>query len=459
MLMTISTTYQPATDLGFLLHKNPNKLHEFTLSFGKAYVFYKDIQENLCTACLLLEINSIDLVRGQKTYAYEYISDRAYAASSFLSVAISNVFGSGLNGACRDKPELAETTMPLTVALKALPARGGKALLERLFLPLGYEMEIEEFYLNDNFPQWGMSPYVNLTLTKQATVASLLNHLYVLIPVLDDDKHYWVGEDEVAKLLDKGDIWLKEHPEKEVIAYRYLKHRKRLTREALAQLTENDTDAQSIEYTKQEEALEKPLSLNSQRLNKVLTVLKQHNVKKVMDLGCGEGKFIKALMDEKTIEDILGMDVSLHALQVAEDKLKLEKYGIKGADKVKLIQGSLIYKDKRLQAYPAATLIEVIEHMDENRLSAFEKVLFGFTQPKLVIITTPNFEYNVKFAQLNDKSFRHKDHRFEWTRAQFQTWAKQIAQTYHYQVSFDNIGEIDENLGSATQMGVFIREG
>jgi len=135
MLLTITTTYQPATDLGFLLHKNPVHLQTYGLNFGRAHVFYPEASVERCTVALLLEINTVHLVRERdKAFALEqYVNDRPYVASSFLSVALSEVFRTAMNGRCEQRPELVATAIPLRAELAAVPARGGEEWLKRLF--------------------------------------------------------------------------------------------------------------------------------------------------------------------------------------------------------------------------------------------------------------------------------------------------------------------------------------
>ena len=456
MLLTIATTHQPATDLGFLLHKHPDKCQSFPLSIGQAHVFYPESQLDRCTAALLLEIDPVELVRGKsdrnKSLAH-YVSDRPYVASSFMSVAISKVFRTALAGRCDNKPELVRQAIPLTVKLPILPCRGGESFLRQLFEPLGYQVEAETLPL-DLIPEWSNSIYLSVTLQHTIRLCDLLSHLYVLIPVLDDDKHYWVGDEEIDKLLRHGQGWLDLHPHKEQITKRYLKRQGKLARKALAQLTVEDSQDDEIQ-NKEEAAIEKPLSLNQQRLEKVADTLQAHNVSRVIDLGCGEGKLIKRLLQNKSMQTITGVDVAYRELEIAKKRLKLDNLPFHQQDKVKLIQGSLIYRDKRFQGYDAATAIEVIEHLDLNRLAALERVLFEFAQPKLVVITTPNIEYNVRFESLSKGKLRHRDHRFEWTRHEFQDWANSVAERFNYQVNFEGIGEEDAEVGTPTQMAIF----
>ena len=465
MLLTISTTYSPATDLGYLLHKHPARIQSFTLPFGQAHVFYPEARTEKCTAALLLDVDSVGLIRRSRGQFAEnfalsqYVNDRPYVASSFLSVAISRVFGSALSGKCKERPELVKTEIPLSARLSILPCRGGEKLLRRLFEPLGYTIEAERHTLNTQFPEWGDSRYFTVTLERTCSLSELLTHLYVLMPVLDDEKHYWVGDAEVAKLLKHGNNWLTAHPEQESIVRRYLKHQRKLTREALAQLREEDAQETDESRQAQEEQVEERIGLNEVRLAMVTEVLKQCGARRVLDLGCGEGKLLRKLLTEEQFEEIVGMDVSHRILKIAQERLHYDRLPDKQKKRLRLFQGSLGYRDKRLSGYDAAAVIEVIEHLDVPRLAAFERVIFEFTCPRTVVLTTPNIEYNVKFENLEAGPFRHRDHRFEWTRNEFQSWASAVAKRFGYAVEFHPIGPETEDVGPPTQMAVFTRGG
>jgi 3' terminal RNA ribose 2'-O-methyltransferase Hen1 len=464
MLLTLSTTHAPATDLGYLLYKNPARPQSFDLAFGTAHVFYPEASEERCTAALLLEIDPIGLVRNRRGPAGEgfsleqYVNDRAYVANSFLSVAIAQIFGSALSGNSRERPELAKTPIPLTAQLSALPCRGGEEFLRNLFEPLGYAIRTTHHPLDENFPEWGEGPYFSVGLSQTITLHDLLTHLYVLIPVLDNDKHYWIGEDEVEKLLRHGNAWLASHPAKEQIVRRYLKHRKYLADQALARLIDVDP-AEEEEVTEQhaneEEQVERNISLNEQRQNTVLSVLKSCGAKRVLDLGCSYGNLLRRLLEERQFEQIVGLDVSHRALKIAAERLRLDRMPERHRERIQLLHGSLIYRDERLVGFDAAAVVEVIEHLDELRLVSFQRVLFEFARPKTVIVTTPNVEYNVRFETLPAGKFRHRDHRFEWTRVQFQNWATAVAESFKYAVRFLPIGPEDPEVGSPTQMAVF----
>ena len=467
MLLTVTTTHRPATDLGYLLHKNPARVQTEDLSFGKAHVFYHEADASRCTAAVLLEVDPVALVRGRRGPAGEgrqleqYVNDRPYGANSFMSVALGRLFTTALNGKSKERQELAETAIPLVAKLPVIAARGGEDLVRRLFEPLGYTLEISRLPLEDRFPEWGESPYVALEIAATTTLQKLLTHLYVLIPVLDNEKHYWVGEDEIEKLLKRGEGWLGTHPEKELIVARYLKRQRSLTRAALERLADDvppEDEVASTRGDEEEERVERPLGLHEQRLGTVLSVLRGAGAKRVLDLGCGEGKLLRLLLGDPQFEHILGMDVSWRSVEIASDKLKLSQMGEKQRGRIELIQGSLMYRDKRLDGYDAAAVVEVIEHLDAPRLAAFERVLFEFAKPGHVIVTTPNVEYNALFPTLPAGKLRHRDHRFEWTRSEFETWANRMASRFGYTVRIQPVGPVDEALGAPTQMGIFTRE-
>ena len=466
MFLTIATTHRPATDLGYLLHKNPERVHEFELSFGKAQVFYPEASDQRCTAALVLEVDPIALVRGPARnrsgdgLLTQYVNDRPYAASSFLSVAIGRVFGTALSGRSKERPDLAEAEIPLSVRMAPLPCHGGEAVLRKLFEPLGYAVGAEGHVLDHANPDWGASRYFTVTLDGCRKLSDLLRHLTVLVPVLDDEKHYWVGEQEVEKLVRRGAGWLDEHPEKELIATRYMRHFKRYAREALARLSDDDQPDPEVaheEHGNAEGALERPIRLNELRLEAVAGALRGLGVRRVVDLGCGEGRLLKALLQDRRFEEIVGLDASVRALEMARARLDLDRLASLQRTRIKLMHGALTYRDERLEGFDGASVVEVIEHLDPARLAAFERVLFEFAKPGAVVMTTPNREYNVKFEGMTEGALRHRDHRFEWTRAEFAAWAERVAADHGYRVDFHPIGELDPELGPPTQMAVFER--
>jgi 2-polyprenyl-3-methyl-5-hydroxy-6-metoxy-1,4-benzoquinol methylase len=518
VLLTITSTATPATDLGFLLHKHPGRVQEFDVSVGRAHVFYPEAGEQRCTAALLLEVDPIALVRGRRTGApdafslAQYVNDRPYAASSMLAVALGRVFRTALAGRCDARPDLPDRPLPLDIHVPALACEGGSATAERLFAPLGWSVRATPVPLDPTVPAWGESRYVDLRLSGEVRLADALNHLYVLLPVLDGAKHYWVGVDEVEKLVRAGQGWLRTHPERELIAEKYLAHRRSLVMTAVGRLAEvDDTEPQALDNAVPDdepardavpdagpeagtpavgapptatgattagaiaagttaagataaglaEAAGRPTAggrqpgLAVRRRDAVLAALRAAGASRVVDLGCGGGALTRCLLDEPSVAQVLGVDVSHRALEVAARRLRLDRLSDRQRDRVTLIQSSLTYRDARIAGFDAAVLMEVIEHLDPPRLPALERCVFGYARPRTVVVTTPNVEYNVRYPGLPAGTVRHRDHRFEWTREQFRAWAGATASRHGYTVRYVPVGPDDPELGPPTQMAVF----
>jgi len=461
VLLTVTTTHRPATDLGYLLHKHPDRVQSFSVPFGKAHVLYPEATEERCTAALVLDVDPVGLVRrgrGPSSFALaEYVNDRPYVASSFMSVAMVTVLKSAMAGTCKERPELAAAAIPLEATLPAVPARGGEDLVRRLFEPLGYRVETDPLPLDPAFPEWGTGRHLTLRVAGDVRLADLLSHLYVLLPVLDDDKHYWVDEGEIDKLIRRGEGWLPGHAERDLIVRRYVKHQKRLVAPALTQLDEALPPAEADDDLGEgEQPLEEAVPLRDQRLASVQSVLKASGARRVLDLGCGSGALLERLVRDG-YDEVVGVDVSIRALEQAARRLKLDMLHDAQRDRVKLLQSSLTYRDRRLTGYDAAALVEVIEHLDPPRLAAAERSIFALARPSTVVITTPNREYNVRWETLAADQFRHPDHRFEWTRDEFAAWSERVGESHGYRVRRVPIGPEDPEVGSPTQMAVFER--
>ncbi|MEP7763491.1 3' terminal RNA ribose 2'-O-methyltransferase Hen1 [Sanguibacter sp. 25GB23B1] len=488
MLLTVTSTAPEATDLGFLLHKHPAKVQAFDLPVGTAHVFYPEATAERCTVALLLEIDPVALVRGRSGSAghsgfslAQYVNDRPYAASSMLAAALGKVFRTAIAGRCTARPELPEQSLPLVVEIPALPSRGGPELVERLFRPLGWDVDARPVPLDPTVPAWGDSRYVELRLSGTLRLAEALSHLYVLLPVLDADKHYWVGPDEIDKLLRAGDGWLAAHPDRELIAHRYLAQQRDLTATAVERLEATDvlealdggattdsgeatdrtdpTDAtDATDATDEPDASPLPsVPLARLRADAVLAELRDAGARTVVDLGCGEGALLARLLEERTIDRVLGVDVSHRALETAASRLHLDTMPEHRRARIELAQSSLTYSDARVAGFDAAVLMEVIEHVDPPRLAALERAVLGHARPGVLVVTTPNAEHNVRYARLVHGTMRHTDHRFEWTRAEFEKWASDAAARHGYAVRFAPVGVVDPEVGPPTQMAVLTR--
>lgn len=465
MLLTVSTTHQPATDLGYLLHKHPDRVQEFKQSFGAVTVVYPEATEERCTVALVLDIDPVRLARSRARNApdfslAQYVNDRSYAASSLLGVAMADVFSTARSGRCNARQELADSAIPLEILIPVLPCRGGAAIAHRLFEPLGWTVEAGPIPLDDAFADWGDSRYVRLGLTGVVRLADALNQLHVLLPVLDESKHYWQGPDEVDKLLRSGEGWLAGHPDADLITRRYLGRRSALTRTALARLAElGDEVEEAVEPAEEEEVLqpeEKRVPLNAQRHDTVHQVLLDLGARSVIDLGCGPGQFLDRLVKTPGFTRVAGCDVCTRSLQQAARRLRLERMSERQAARVQLFQSALTYEDDRCAGFDAAVLMEVVEHVDPTRLGALERVVFGAARPGAVVVTTPNREYNALYDGLVGR--RHPDHRFEWDRQEFAEWTDHVATTYGYVVERRGVGDLDDALGTPTQLAIFTRK-
>ena len=468
LLLTITWEGQNTQDLGYLLSKHPDRAQQFELSYGRAYVFYPEVSSERTTAALVLDIDPIDLARGKlgsrEGGLFDYVNDRPYAATSFMSTAINRVFGSAMRGKSEHRQELADMPLNLTATVASLKDRGNETLARELFEPLGYTVKTVRSKLDEKFPEWGDSPYIDLTITGEVKLSDLLNHLYVLIPVFDRQKHYYMNEDEIRKLLDHGEGWLAGHPAKERIVHRYFGAKKGLARKAIDRLAtgadEDDETAEEAEAA--EEAVEEKAArtpLNTRRLEAVRDAVLESGAGSVIDLGCGSAPLTQMLLKEPQIRKVTACDVAARALDRAAQRLNLDRMPLTLKNKLTLIQGSLTYRDQRFEGYDCACIVEVIEHIEPMRITSFEQVIFGFAKPGTVILTTPNREYNVNYEALPENHLRHSDHRFEWTREEFRYWTAHVCERFGYSCVISGISDTDEEHGQPTQMGVFTKNG
>ena len=448
-----------ARDLGFLLHKHPDHLHTRKTSYGAVSIFYAEVSEARTTAVLHLDVDPVGLVRGKNRQSdgllAQYVNDRPYSANSFLSVSMARALGQTIAGKSKERQRLADRDLPYEARVVPLALAGDADMVTAVFEPLGYDVQLTELK--------GDGHVFDLVLKGTVRLSALLNHLYVLIPVLDNAKHYWIDKEEIENLIAKGEGWLAEHPARDLITKRALKHRRALMNMALARLdetlAEDEAETADAPVPEPEEHLEKPIRLHELRLDAVAEMLRSHGVATVLDLGCGEGKLMQRLIKERHVKRLVGVDASVRTLEKASRRLRMHQAGDAMAERVSLQMGGLTYGDRRWQRFDAATLVEVIEHIEPHRLSALELSLFGDARPGLVIVTTPNREYNVLFEGMGEGELRHPDHRFEWTRTEFEAWGKTVAEEYGYGVSFAPLGPVDDTHGGPSQMATFQKGG
>lgn len=468
VLLTITSTAPNATDLGYLLHKNPARAQRFETSTGVAHVFYPEAEPDRCMVALLLEVDPVGLVRDTRFGAdgfalWQYVNDRPYAASSMLAVALGKVFGTALAGRCEGREDLVATALPLEIRVPSLPTDGGAGLVERLFAPLGWRVDAVEMPYDPDVPRWGIAPYVDLTLTGEHTVQAALSHLFVLLPTLDPARGFWIGPEAVDKLVRTSGGWLAGHPERDLITRRYLRGRRELVTDATARLSALDggaeaevgglADAGDSVDAVATAAARRPLA--ALRRDAVVDVLHEIGARRVVDLGCGEGALLRELVRDPAITEVLGVDVSARALELAARRLDPDRLSDSQRSKVRLKHSSVSYRDDDLTGWDAIVLMEVIEHVEPERLDTLERHVFAHARPRWVVVTTPNAEYNALYPDLVPGAMRHSDHRFEWTRSELAAWAERVAQDHGYSVTFRGVGPADEIHGSPTQLALF----
>lgn len=469
MLVTLSTRGEAAPDLSHLLHKHPGRAQSFDLSVGTAHVFYPADTAEVCTAALLLEIDAVALARSKRYGAdaqalSRYVNDRPYVSTSMLALAIGQVFRSAMAGKSESRPERAAAPMDLDVALTSVPSETdahGVGLATRLFAPLGWAVEETRRPLDDTRPEWGDARTVGLRLRGSVRLADALRQLTVLLPVLDDAKHYWVGDDEVGKLLRRGEGWLAEHPLRDLITTRSLAHQRSLVEDATSRLLGLDETSAATAggaaatSDRTEAAAETPL--HRRRADAVLTALADTGASTVADVGCGEGALLRHLVADRTFTTVIGTDVAPRELERAERRLHLDEASDEQRARVRLLQSSVTYSDDRIAGLDAIVLMEVVEHVDPERLPALETSVFAAARPAAVVVTTPNAEHNVRFERLAAGRFRHSDHRFEWTRDEFRAWATAVGDRHGYTTEFRPVGDDDPEVGPPTQLALFRR--
>lgn len=450
MFLSISVPGPDATDLGFVLQKHPESVFRSEVSFGRVTGFYPRADADGCEFALVVEVDHVERVRGVSWDAGSagYIDPHPYAASSYLATAIPAALRSALNGKpARGPDEAAAARMAglaardWDLAVRVCPVPASERAVAELFGPVGFEVETKA--LRSGHPM--ASPMLDVVLRGKMPVSRALSALYVLLPVTDGKKHYFYTEQEAEKLLSKGEGWLAVHPRREAIVQRYLGRSRQIAAAASERLG-NAPKAGEV----QPEKVPGPWSgSHALRHEAILRILGERGSRRIVDLGCSEGSLLEMICSMPLVEEAVGVDPSLS---------DLERAGKRCGPKGRVLQGSAIYVDSRLRGFDTVVMCEMIEHVDPSRVELVERAVFGTMRPDTVILTTPNRSFNEAFG-LPPGSFRHQDHRFEWTSTECSGWARRVAAQFGYSVEVTGVGGDHPEHGSISTLCVFTKDG
>jgi 3' terminal RNA ribose 2'-O-methyltransferase Hen1 len=462
VFLSIATTRQGAKDLGFLLYKHPDRVFRSDASRNakmSAVGFYPEATDERCEFCLVVEVDPVERVRGASWGAgiAQYVEPLPFLASSYMAQALSLCLRSAMNGVVTSKDPAEEERLKVAAAEKwpleitVSPLRTSPALISRMFEPLGWDVALHSIALDIPGMMSGDrgTDLHTLTLRGEVTLQDALTHLYVLLPALDPARHYFYGESEVQKLLDKSQNWLEQHPARELIVGRYLSKSRELRETALQQFETADDD----ETVAEGDVPDEPVSAHDERHQRIVEIVRGAGDVSVVDLGCGEGKLLERLSKLPGKLEITGVEPAMRDLDKAHRALSRNP-GKQMDPRIKLKHGSILYADDQLKGFDIAILSEVIEHIDPERLDHAERCVFGFMQPRKVVVTTPNASFNEMFG-LEEGRFRHRDHRFEWTETEVTAWCGRIGRDYGYSYELGGAGGYEPAFGHLSHFIVF----
>ena len=420
MQLSIYSKTKEAKAISYLLAKNPNNVYErYSKNHAVRFVYHKMSDEELY-ATIFVTPDPLALVNHEKAYDItHYINDREFAVSTIFLSLIRSALGTALNGKPKEEYETyVQQPFPFTFEIGPVSTSMSDEDIYALWQPLGYDVSIQVIS-NEKRARF-------LILTNTITLQQALQQIFILIPVMDDYKHYFIDEKEQERLERYGEGWLDTHPMRNIIYKRALRFRHLLN----------------------EAPKEKHTSLNTMRYEAIVNQVKQLQHSIVIDMGAGEGKLTEQLAQIKTIDKLYAVDPSNAALMKMTKRFSDAEFSV-----TPTIQwGSLYYEEDNFRKADVFILCEVIEHINEDRLPQLMHLITDTYAPKSIIITTPNAEYNRVYEL---QQMRHDDHRFEWTRAQFKAWCSKVSP--QYELHFEGIGVEHPAYGTPTQMCVMTR--
>ncbi|WP_075619063.1 3' terminal RNA ribose 2'-O-methyltransferase Hen1 [Paenisporosarcina indica] len=446
MQLTIKATGENVKAISYLLSKNPDNVYERNHKGHLVRLFYSKFTETELEVTIFVTPDPIELIKSSSN-SYDithYINDREFAVSSIFCSFIRSALGTALNGQPKEEYiDWVNHLFPFEFEFGPVVSTISDEVLNELFEPIGYQVTITRPEIDYSFQMKEKSSVSYISLKGTKTLQDGLRQLFILIPVIDNYKHYFIDEKEIEKLERYGEGWLEAHPMRDMIYRQALRFK-----EVYSQ----------VENTNLEEKIEEPsekIRLNDLRYERIVETVSLMKPKSIVDFGSGEGKLSVRLGFVTGVKEILAVEPSesatLKALRRFEKVTNKEGFVVP-----ETLWGSLFYYDERLKGKDVMILCEVIEHIDEYRLPKVLDTILHDYQPGALIITTPNREYNMVYDM--DDHFRHNDHRFEWTRAEFYQWCNERNLRESYDLHFDGIGEEHETQGFPTQMCVFKRK-
>lgn len=447
MQISLKVYGEHARMVSHLIAKNPHNLYERKEKGGLVRIVFTKNEEREVHILFFVTVDNMELTKNQTNFSSitHYINDRESAVSSIFCSVLRKAVGTALNGKPKDEfKEWVNYSFPLEITFGPLSTKLTNHELAGLFEPLGYELTIEngKVLLPASFAKKSSAKFI--TLKANQTIQDCFRHLFVLIPVMDQYKHYYIDEKEVDKLKRYGEGWLSFHPKRNEIIKESL---------IFSDLIEKSRLIESKPSKEKQAPLTKKKSLNQWRYEKIIETVKglPHN-SRIVDMGAGEGKLTAQLGFIRGIEELVAVEPSEREQLKAKKRIE----ALVGKPDFLLPTfkwGSLFYYDSELEKKDIFILCEVIEHIDENRLGKIFDTIFTKYKPYHVIVTTPNQDYNAVYDMNEAK--RHSDHRFEWTQQQFKEWTKYWESHANYKAQIDGIGEYVEGYGYPTQMVIF----
>lgn len=447
MQLTIHAKGENAGNLSYFLGKHPDRPFTRETKYGKVEAKFLHYRQNEVIFYITFHPNGLSLVKESDFHQLEdYINDREFSLSSIFLTNIRHSIGYVLS----DEKEGITENMHFSVSLSPLSTRLPDHAITELFEPLGYDVSIEKIESDYTFDV-DSGRVVSLTLTSQTNVVDVFRHLYVLIPIMDNYKHYDIDSNEAEKLLRFGAKWLEQHPKREFITRRFVGYRKGLANDVLSTF-----EPKEKELTNNEEP-EVKTPLGKLRYSAFADKVKELPIQSVVDMGAGEGRLVELLVQNEQLTEILACEPTVNGLDRMKRLISILERKKKVRVKPSIIQSSLFYRDERLLHKDALILCEVIEHIERERVDQVLSTILSYYQPTYFIFSTPNYEYNDIYGL--EGALRHNDHRFELTRKEFHSLVERHANENNYSFDIIGIGEEHTELGFPTQMAVLKKKG